>query len=175
MPRKKATRKKATRKASTRKATTGRRQALGPPALPQPVRQVKTFLLTNVKDSTPMWHDESMSAVQRAHDALLKALFAELPCHLFKTMGDGFFVAFDDPYVAVRAAVELQRQSELAPVGGGTAGPVTDGSAFRAGGPDGKGLLWPCRLLCVTTVRCRARRADHPVGGDVRNAESQAG
>lgn len=70
-----------------------------------------TFLYTDIEGSTPLWErepDQMRSALAR-HDAILHAAIAEHGGHVYKTIGDAFQAAFDNPAQAVSAALAAQR------------------------------------------------------------------
>ena len=70
-----------------------------------------TFLLTDIEDSTRLWEAQParMAAVLARHDALCREVVGERRGRVVKTTGDGLYAAFDDPFEALSAAIELQR------------------------------------------------------------------
>ena len=61
-----------------------------------------TALLTTIGDDA--WH-----GVRRWHDRTVTGIVAEHRGRAVKETGDGYFVAFDDPTLAVASAVAIQR------------------------------------------------------------------
>jgi predicted ATPase/class 3 adenylate cyclase len=82
--------------------------------------RVRSFLFTDIEGSTRRWDADPalMARELSAHDALLRELFEAHGGRVFKTVGDGFCVAFDDAVAATAAAVEAQRRLAALPVGG---------------------------------------------------------
>ena len=70
-----------------------------------------TFLFTDIEDSTRLWDAQParMAAVLARHDALCRGVVAEARGRVVKTTGDGLYAAFEDPFEALSAAIELQR------------------------------------------------------------------
>lgn len=71
----------------------------------------RTFLFTDIEGSTQLW-DRFPAAMREAltrHDAILRAAAEGQGGFVFKTIGDAFCVAFEQPAQAVRAALEAQR------------------------------------------------------------------
>jgi predicted ATPase/class 3 adenylate cyclase/Tfp pilus assembly protein PilF len=70
-----------------------------------------TFLFTDIEDSTRLWEAQParMAAVLARHDALCREVVGERGGRVVKTTGDGLYAAFDDPFEALSAAIELQR------------------------------------------------------------------
>ena len=79
-----------------------------------PARRVlKTFLFTDIVGSTTLVEalgDEAWQAVLRWHNTALREVFAAHSGEEISTTGDGFFVSFDSPDLAVAAAVAIQRR-----------------------------------------------------------------
>jgi class 3 adenylate cyclase len=77
-----------------------------------PAHATCTFMFTDIVDSTTLlttigddaWHD-----VRRWHDRTVTDIVSEYQGRTVKETGDGFFAAFDDPSLAVDAAVTIQR------------------------------------------------------------------
>lgn len=72
----------------------------------------KTFMFTDIVKSTNLVEaigDEAWEDVQRWHDSTLRSLVAQHRGQEVKTIGDGFFVAFDDSSAAIECAVAIQR------------------------------------------------------------------
>lgn len=76
-----------------------------------------TFLFTDIERSTRLWerHPQAMRPTLAAHDALMREVFAAHGGHVFKAVGDGFYVAFSRPDNALSAAVVVQRAILLHP------------------------------------------------------------
>jgi class 3 adenylate cyclase len=69
-----------------------------------------TFLLTDVESSTKLWEDhpfEMKGALER-HDSILRETIEAHGGYVFKTVGDAFCAAFEEPVPAVGAAVAVQ-------------------------------------------------------------------
>ena len=76
------------------------------------VRQVKTFMFTDMVSSTDLIEaigDEAWGELIRWHDATLRSLFARHGGEEVSHAGDGFFVAFEEARSAVESAVAIQR------------------------------------------------------------------
>jgi class 3 adenylate cyclase len=54
--------------------------------------------------------DEGWDHLSRWHDQLLRSLIAEHGGEEIKTIGDGFFVAFERPASAIECAIKIQRR-----------------------------------------------------------------
>jgi predicted ATPase/class 3 adenylate cyclase len=79
---------------------------------PSPVAGgTKTFLFTDVENSTRLWEQspEGMRTALHRHDCLLRDALEAHDGHVFKTMGDQFCAAFESASQAVVAALEAQR------------------------------------------------------------------
>jgi class 3 adenylate cyclase len=86
--------------------------ALGRLARGGTVRTGRTFLFTDICDSTPLIQaigDEAWQNLVTWHDRTLRALFAEHGGEEVDHAGDGFFVAFPDAQRAADCAVAIQR------------------------------------------------------------------
>lgn len=70
-----------------------------------------TFLFTDIVGSARRWEEQftAMSAALTRHDALMRSVIAYHDGYVFKTVGDGFCVAFDAPCAALAAAISAQR------------------------------------------------------------------
>ena len=85
------------------------------PLLEQPpdgARQVRTFVFTDIVDSTRLVEllgDEAWEDLLRWHDRTLRAAFAQHDGEEVKHEGDGFFVAFRDADQAIGCAVVVQQ------------------------------------------------------------------
>jgi class 3 adenylate cyclase len=76
-------------------------------------RVVKTFMFTDIVGSTNLVEaigDEAWEGVLGWHDQTLRKLFTTHCGEEVKQVGDGFFVAFDNPFEAVECAVGIQRR-----------------------------------------------------------------
>src|SRR5205085_5056791 len=74
--------------------------------------ETRTFMFTDIVNSTSLLSaigDEAWDGVRRGHDRTLTDIVTEHRGRIVKTIGDGFFVAFDDPVLAVDGAVAIQR------------------------------------------------------------------
>jgi class 3 adenylate cyclase len=77
------------------------------------VRLVKTFMFTDIVGSTKLAEamgEKPWSKLLAWHDRALRALFEKHRGQEVKQLGDGFFVAFDEPSDAVECAVAIQRK-----------------------------------------------------------------
>jgi len=76
------------------------------------VRQVKTFMFTDMVSSTDLIEaigDEAWVELIRWHDATLRSLFARHGGEEVSHAGDGFFVAFEGARSAIESAAAIQR------------------------------------------------------------------
>ena len=72
----------------------------------------RTFMFTDIVRSTDLVEvigDEAWEDLLRWHDTTLRSLFAANSGDIGHHTGDGFFVAFQDPASAIRAAIAVQR------------------------------------------------------------------
>ncbi len=78
-----------------------------------------TFLFTELLDTARLWeqHGEAMKDVIVRHDSVLREAMDFHQGHIFKTTGEGFWVAFANPKKAAAAAVAAQRMLHSAPWG----------------------------------------------------------
>jgi class 3 adenylate cyclase len=77
-----------------------------------PARIVRTFVFTDIVDSTSLLSvigDEAWDDLRRWHDETLRAAFAAYGGEEIDHAGDGFFVAFPDTASALGSAIEIQR------------------------------------------------------------------
>ena len=92
----------------------GEEVAEGVPKAAVPAQRVtKTFMFTDIVGSTNLAQamgEEAWGNVLGWHDETLRKLVTAHYGEEVKQLGDGFFVAFDDPTEAVECAVEIQRQ-----------------------------------------------------------------
>ena len=79
-----------------------------------PARRVmKTFMFTDIVGSTKLvevFGDEAWDAALQWHNTALREVFAAHSGDEISTTGDGFFVSFDSPDLAVAAAIAIQRR-----------------------------------------------------------------
>lgn len=79
-----------------------------------PARRVlKTFMFTDIVGSTNLVEalgDEAWDALLRWHDTTLREVFNAHQGNEVSATGDGFFVGFDSPELAIAAAVAIQRR-----------------------------------------------------------------
>ena len=77
-----------------------------------PLRATRTFMFTDVVNSTSLLSvmgDEAWDGVLRWHDRTVSAIVDEHRGRIVKGTGDGFFIVFEEPAVAVDAAIAIQR------------------------------------------------------------------
>jgi class 3 adenylate cyclase len=78
-----------------------------------PRRVLKTFMFTDIVGSTNLVEvlgDEAWDGVLRWHNTALREIFVAHSGEEISTTGDGFFVSFDSPDLAVAAAIAIQRR-----------------------------------------------------------------
>jgi class 3 adenylate cyclase len=79
-----------------------------------PTRRVlKTFMFTDIVGSTNLVEamgDEAWETLLRWHDGALREVFAAHQGEEIDHAGDGFFVGFDSPELAVATAIAVQRR-----------------------------------------------------------------
>jgi class 3 adenylate cyclase len=83
-----------------------------PPRPPETERAVRSFLFTDIVESTPLLEamgDDAWEPLLRWHDRTLRAEFARWRGEEVKHVGDGFFVAFAQPDDAISCAIAIQR------------------------------------------------------------------
>ncbi|HEU0201369.1 MAG TPA: adenylate/guanylate cyclase domain-containing protein [Burkholderiaceae bacterium] len=70
-----------------------------------------TFLFTDIEGSSPRWldHRAAMEEALVQHDRIVRAAVAAEGGDVFRTGGDGFYIAFQQPAAAARAAIAMQR------------------------------------------------------------------
>jgi class 3 adenylate cyclase len=76
-------------------------------------RVIKTFMFTDIVGSTDLagaMGDEAWGNVLAWHDDTMRKLFMVHCGEEVKQVGDGFFVAFDDPNEAIECAVDIQQR-----------------------------------------------------------------
>lgn len=71
-----------------------------------------TFLFTDVEGSTRLWEEQPRVMQQRLewHDNVLRTTIESSGGQVFRTAGDAFFAAFEDPHQAVGAALAIQTE-----------------------------------------------------------------
>ena len=76
-----------------------------------PPSGVVTFLFTDIEGSTKLWQEfpEQMKSNLVRHETLLRAAFERNEGFVFKTVGDGFCVAFSGALQGLSAAIEGQK------------------------------------------------------------------
>jgi class 3 adenylate cyclase len=77
-----------------------------------PAHLARAFMFTDIVNSTSLLSaigDEAWDGVRRWHDRTVTAIVAEHQGSIVKATGDGFFVAFDEPALAVDSAIAIQR------------------------------------------------------------------
>src|SRR6266550_2246669 len=76
-------------------------------------RVLKTFMFTDIVGSTNLVEvlgDEAWETMLRWHNTALREVFGAHSGEEISTTGDGFFVSFDSPDLAIAAAVAIQRR-----------------------------------------------------------------
>ncbi|MGQ0467324.1 MAG: AAA family ATPase [Sporichthyaceae bacterium] len=115
----------------------------------------RTFVFTDIVASTPLVEalgDEAWGHLLRWHDATLRAAFALHGGEVVNRIGDGFFVAFDEPASAVECAIAVQSSLAAHRSSHGFAPSVRIGvheaEATRVEGPDyqGRGVHVAARI-----------------------------
>src|SRR4051812_48440970 len=78
-----------------------------------------TFLFTDIEGSTGRWERQagSMKSALARHDEIMRAAIEANAGHIFKTVGDGFYAAFDSATDALAASLEAQRALAAQPWG----------------------------------------------------------
>jgi class 3 adenylate cyclase len=74
-------------------------------------REVRVFMFTDIVQSTNLAEaigDEAWEHLVRWHNDTLNRLVSERGGEVVRTMGDGFFVTFDEPGAALDCAVDIQ-------------------------------------------------------------------
>jgi class 3 adenylate cyclase len=87
--------------------------ATAEPAVAADQRVVRTFIFTDIVDSTRLAEvlgDEAWGALMRRHDRSLREVIREHGGEEIKATGDGFFLAFADAGAAIDAMVAVQRR-----------------------------------------------------------------
>src|SRR5260370_11856025 len=77
-----------------------------------PVHAARAFMFTDIVNSTSLLSaigDEAWDGVRRWHDRTVATIVAERQGSIVKATGDGFFLAFHEPALAVDSAIAIQR------------------------------------------------------------------
>ncbi|HEU4673256.1 MAG TPA: adenylate/guanylate cyclase domain-containing protein [Candidatus Limnocylindrales bacterium] len=123
-----------------------------------PARRVmKTFMFTDIVGSTNLvvaLGDEAWETMLRWHNAALREVFTAHGGQEISTTGDGFFVSFDSPDLALEAAVAIQRRLAEHRVTQGFAPQVRIGlhasdATLVAGDFHGKGVHEAARIAAL--------------------------
>ena len=80
-----------------------------------PTYAVCAFMFTDIVNSTSLLSaigDEAWNSLRGWHDRTVATIVAEHQGRIVKGTGDGFFVAFDEPTLAVDSAIAIQRALE---------------------------------------------------------------
>ena len=84
--------------------------------LPKPLHPdqpsgIVTFLFSDIEGSTQLWEEnpQTMKVAFKRHDTLLRQAVAAHNGHIFKTVGDGFYIAFSQATEGLAAALRAQR------------------------------------------------------------------
>jgi class 3 adenylate cyclase len=86
--------------------------ALGTPAARTSEREAKLFMFTDIVSSTNLVDaigDDAWGHLIRWHNEKIASLVAAYGGDVVRTMGDGFFVTFDEALAAIECAVMIQR------------------------------------------------------------------
>jgi class 3 adenylate cyclase len=78
-----------------------------------PRRVLKTFMFTDIVGSTNLVEvlgDDAWDTLLQWHNTALREIFAAHEGAEISTTGDGFFVSFDSPELAVAAGIAIQRR-----------------------------------------------------------------
>ena len=144
-----------------------------------PARRVmKTFMFTDIVGSTNLVEalgDEAWEAILRWHNTALREVFMAHDGEEISTTGDGFFVSFDSPDLAVAAAIAIQRRLAEHRSTQGFAPQVRIGlhasDATQVGGDfHGKGVHEAARIAALGARRRdrRKRRDGRRVAPDIQ-------
>ena len=77
-----------------------------------PAHAARAFMFTDIVNSTSLLSamgDDAWDGVRRWHDRTVTMIVAEHQGNIVKGTGDGFFVVFDEPALAVDSAIAIQR------------------------------------------------------------------
>lgn len=98
-----------------------------------------TFLFTDIEGSTSLWeHDpQGMRVSLEIHNDILHQNVSNHSGKIFKIVGDSFQAAFDQPYQALEAALEAQR--DLSTADWGTTGPLQVRMGLHTGPAESQG------------------------------------
>jgi class 3 adenylate cyclase len=147
--------------------------------VPLPPRDTRTFMFTDIFQSTDLVEllgDESWEHLLTWHDQTLRAAFAAHGGEEIKHGGDGFFVAFPSPSMAMDCAVEIQRSLSQHRKAHGFAPQVRIGlheaeATMRGKDFGGKGVHVAARIaaaaeageILITSESCDGLAADYSV------------
>jgi class 3 adenylate cyclase len=101
------------RRAEVLLAAAGSRESAAPGTASGPRREVRTFIFTDIVDSTRLNEalgDEAWGALIRWHDGTIRSVAAEHGGEDVKATGDGFFLAFSETDDAIESAIAIQRR-----------------------------------------------------------------
>lgn len=108
-----------------------------PPVEPVRTGRLLTFLFTDIEGSSKLWeyHAGLMPEALTRHNSLLESIIEAQGGIIFKTLGDGFGVAFENPAAALFAAyqAQLRLQATSWPV---STGPIRVRMALHTGIPE---------------------------------------
>ena len=133
-------------------------------------RVTRTFMFTDIVDSTK-WAEQLGEAkwqnLLRKHNDLLAAAIADGGGEVVKTIGDGYFAAFDSPVRAIASAVAIQRVVDAELPFHVRVGLHTADATEREGDYEGAGVHAAARIGALATGgEIVASRAS--VDGDMR-------
>jgi len=133
-------------------------------------RVTRTFMFTDIVDSTK-WAEQLGEAkwqnLLRKHNDLLDAAIADGGGEVVKTIGDGYFAAFDSPVRAIASAVAIQRVVDAELPFHVRVGLHTADATEREGDYEGAGVHAAARIGALATGgEIVASRAS--VDGDMR-------
>jgi len=122
-------------------------------------RVLKTFMFTDIVGSTNLVEvlgDEAWETLLRWHDNTLREIFSAHAGEEVSSTGDGFFVGFDSPDLALATAVAIQRRLAEHRAKNGFAPQVRIGlhasDATQAGGSfSGKGVHEAARIAALAS------------------------
>jgi class 3 adenylate cyclase len=123
------------------------------------VREVQTFVFTDIADSTRLVEllgDDGWDSLLSWHDRTLRACLTAHRGREIKHEGDGFFIAFPDPRSALDCAIAVQRTLDAHRDQQGFAPPVRIGvhsaeATRRAGDFFGQGVHVAARVAAAAT------------------------
>jgi predicted ATPase/class 3 adenylate cyclase len=99
-----------------------------------------TFLFTDIEGSTTLWenHPDAMKPALARHDALLREAIESRGGYVFKTVGDAFYAAFNEPTDALQSALAIQ-QALLAEKWDAAIGAIRVRAALHTGAAEERG------------------------------------